>query len=361
MLDMTTAGIRIQQENLERELLSPCAALSAESRGRARKEDKCPIRTDFQRDRDRIVHCKAFRRLKHKTQVFIDPEEDHYRTRLTHTLEVAQIARTVARALRLNEDLTEAIALGHDLGHTPFGHAGERALDEVYREHDPSAFFRHYAQSLRVVDFLERDGEGLNLTWEVRDGILHHSKGSNDMDLGNGAGSSTLEGRIVRIADRIAYINHDIDDSIRSGVLRQEDLPADCLAVLGSRHSRRIATMVEDLVENSRGKPDLGMSSRIVEAMDALKDFLFSHVYSLDSRRVSELEKAEHLVKELFRHYMAHPELLPEWRRAELADVPGRARAVCDFIAGMTDRYAEQRYIEYFVPERWASFQSDCG
>lgn len=355
MPDMITGSIRIQQEDLERRLLSPHAALSAESRGRGRSEEKCPIRTDFQRDRDRIVHSKAFRRLKHKTQVFIDPEEDHYRTRLTHTLEVAQIARTVARALRLNEDLTEAVALGHDLGHTPFGHAGERALDEVYREYDPCALFSHSEQSLRVVDFLERDGDGLNLTWEVRNGIRHHSKGSEDIDLGHGA-SSTLEGRIVRIADRIAYINHDIDDSIRSGVLRQEDLPPDCLAVLGPRHSRRIATMVEDLIENSRGKAELGMSARIIEAMDSLKDFLFRHVYSLDSRRVTELEKAEHLVKELFRYYMAHPESLPEWRRAELTDVSGRARAVCDFVAGMTDRYAEQRYVEYFMPERWTSF-----
>ncbi len=357
MLEMTTTGIRFQQEELERQSLSPYAALSAESRGRARQEEKCPIRTDFQCDRDRIVHSKAFRRLKHKTQVFIDPDEDHYRTRLTHTLEVAQIARTIARALRLNEDLTEAIALGHDLGHTPFGHAGERALNEVYAEHVPGGSFRHSEQSLRVVDFLERDGQGLNLTWEVRDGILHHSKGSGDIDLGSGnGGAETLEGRVVRIADRIAYINHDIDDSIRAGVLREDDLPSECIAVLGRGYSERIATMVADLVDNSRGSSDLSMSGEIVTAMDTLKDFLFRQVYSLDSRRVSELEKAEHLVKELFRYYMAHPDLLPEWRWAETGDAHGRARVVCDFIAGMTDRYAEQRYVEYFMPEHWASY-----
>lgn len=347
---MTTTGIRLQQEELERRNLSPYASLSAESQGRARSEEQCPVRTDFQRDRDRIIHCKAFRRLKHKTQVFIDPDEDHYRTRLTHTLEVAQIARTVARALRLNEDLTEAIALGHDLGHTPFGHAGERALDEVYAEHVPGESFRHYEQSLRVVDLLERDGRGLNLTHEVRDGILHHSKGSGDIDLDNG--SATLEGRVVRIADRIAYINHDIDDSIRAGVLCEEDLPAECVAVLGGRHSRRIATMVFDLVESSCGKAELDMSGEVIEAMNLLKDFLFERVYSLDSRCVEELSKAEHLVKELFRYYMAHPELLPEWRRDEFGETASRARVVCDFIAGMTDRYAEQRYLDYFMPSQ---------
>jgi len=352
----TSSRIRIQQEELERQSLSTYAALSAESKGRARHEEKCPIRTDFQRDRDRIVHAKAFRRLKHKTQVFIDPEEDHYRTRLTHTLEVAQIARTIARALRLNEDLTEAIALGHDLGHTPFGHVGEEALDEAYREFVPGASFRHNEQGLRVVDFLERDGRGLNLTWEVRDGILHHSKGSDDICSESGDTDGTLEGEVVRIADRIAYINHDIDDAIRAGVLCEEDLPEDCLTVLGRRHSQRIATMVIDLVENSREKPDLNMSREVVEATNKLKDFLFRHVYELDSPRMAELEKAKHLVKELFRFHMTHPDLLPEWRRSAIKDVPGRALAVCDFIAGMTDRYAQQRYAEYFMPEAWGAF-----
>ena len=346
------SNIRIQQEELERINLSPYAALSAESVGRARSEDKCPIRTDFQRDRDRIIHCKAFRRLKHKTQVFIDPEEDHYRTRLTHTLEVSQIARTIARALRLNEDLTEAISLGHDLGHTPFGHAGERALDEVYREYVPDASFRHNEQSLRVVDLLERDGQGLNLTKEVRDGIVSHSKGSDDIGFDCPDVNETLEGSIVRIADRIAYINHDIDDAIRAGVLTESDLPADCVSVLGSRHSERIATMVIDLVENSRDKPSLAMSDDVLAAMNKLKDFLFERVYGQTAAgpRVEELRKAEHLVKELFRFYMEHPELMPERQYLETAAVDGKARAVCDFVAGMTDRYAQRCYAEYFIP-----------
>jgi len=348
---MTSMGVRQQQEDLERRILSGRAALSADSRGRRQPEDKCPIRTEFQRDRDRIVHSKAFRRLKHKTQVFIDPDEDHYRTRLTHTLEVAQIARTISRALRLNEDLTEAVALGHDLGHTPFGHAGERALDQVCREYLPSGSFSHSEQSLRVVDFIERDGQGLNLTWEVRNGILHHSKGSGDIGLDGSDGNETLEGKVVRISDRIAYINHDIDDSVRAGVLREEDLPADCVAVLGNRHSERISAMVADIIGNSMDKPELRMSPRVSEAMDGLKDFLFERVYALDSRQAAELAKAERLVKELFRHYVSHPELLPAWRADELGDADGRARVACDFIAGMTDRYAEMRYLDYFVPE----------
>lgn len=342
------SSIRIQQEELERRHLSPYAALSAESAGRARPEEKCPIRTDFQRDRDRIVHCKAFRRLKHKTHVFIDPEEDHYRTRLTHTLEVSQISRTIARALRLNEDLAEAIALGHDLGHTPFGHAGERALDEVYREYVPTASFRHNEQSLRVVEVLERDGMGLNLTTEVRDGILHHSKGSEDLSFG---GNGTLEGQIVRIADRIAYINSDIDDAISAGVIARSDLPADCIRVIGERHSQRIATMVIDLVENSQGKPELSMSSEVLAAIDKLKDFLFERVYcpAGESPRAEEVRKSEHLLKELFRLYMSHPDLLEEKRPKE-DTAEAWARVVCDFIAGMTDRYAERKYAENFMP-----------
>lgn len=352
------SNIRIEQEELERRHLSPYAALSGESAGRARPEDKCPIRTDFQRDRDRIIHCKAFRRLKHKTQVFIDPEEDHYRTRLTHTLEVSQISRTIARALRLNEDLAEAITLGHDLGHTPFGHAGERALDEIYGEYVPGASFRHGEQSLRVVDFLEREGKGLNLTREVRDGILHHSKGSGDISFDAGDGNGTLEGRVVRIADRIAYINHDIDDAIRAGVLSESDLPGDCIAVLGQRHSARIATMVIDLVENSRDKPELAMSPEVLAATNGLKDFLFDRVYGPTAAgpRVEELRKAEHLVKELFRFYMDHPDLLPVWRRRETEELQGRAQVACDFIAGMTDRYAQRQYAEHFMPEAWGKF-----
>ena len=352
MVSIPISNIRIEQERRERGNLSPFAMLSAESSGRARPEEQCPIRTDFQRDRDRIVHSKAFRRLKHKTQVFIDPEEDHYRTRLTHTLEVSQISRTVARALRLNEDLVEAIALGHDLGHTPFGHNGEKALDAVYREYVHGASFSHFEQSVRVVEFLERDGAGLNLTKEVRDGILHHSKGSGNLDM---CGDGTLEGRVVRIADRIAYINHDIDDAIRAGMISESDLPTDCVDLLGHRYSARIASMVVDLVENSREKPELSMSPEILGAMNKLKDFLFERVYGPNASgpRVEELRKAEHLIRELFVFYMDRPDLLPEWRQPEVETVEGRARVVCDFIAGMTDRYAQHQYAEHFIPEAW--------
>lgn len=343
--------IRIQQENLERAILSPHAALSAESAGRARHEEPCPIRTDYQRDRDRIVHSKAFRRLKHKTQVFIDPEEDHYRTRLTHTLEVSQIARTVARALRLNEDLTEAIALGHDLGHTPFGHAGERALDEVYREYVEGATFSHSRQSLRVVDILERDGRGLNLTREVREGILYHSKGSGDISFDNQDNKLTMESKIVRIADRIAYINHDIDDAIRAEVISESDLPAGCIAVIGHGQSKRIAAMVMDLVENSREKPDLAMSEIVLNVMNELKDFMFNRVYGPNAKGpgVDELRTAGRLVKELFRMYVEKPEDLPDGWLPESESIEDRARTACDFIAGMTDRYAQLCYAEHFA------------
>jgi dGTPase len=282
----------MQQEEAERRLLSPLAALSAESKGRVCEEEKCPIRTDFQRDRDRIIHSKAFRRLKHKTQVFIDPEEDHYRTRLTHTLEVSQISRTVSRALHLNEDLTEAIALGHDLGHTPFGHAGESALDSAYREYVPAARFRHNEQSLRVIDILEHDGQGLNLTWEVRDGILHHSKGAKDLHLGESGSAATLEGRVMRVCDRIAYINHDIDDAIRAGIITEDDLPKECTEILGSRHSKRISTMVIDLVENSKDTNDISLSRDVVEATNKLKDFLFENVY-VPGPRMDEIERLD--------------------------------------------------------------------
>lgn len=359
---MLTDDIRIRQEDIERQTLSRYATLSAETKGRARPEVPCPIRTEFQRDRDRIIHCKAFRRLKHKTQVFIDPGEDHYRTRLTHTLEVSQIARTIARALRLNEDLTEAIALGHDLGHTPFGHAGERALDEVYRQYVPDAHFRHNEQSLRVVDVIERDGAGLNLTWEVREGILNHSKGSDDLSFELEENSGTLEAQIVRVADRVAYINHDIDDSIRAGILTEKDLPRECLEVLGYTHSQRIATMVRDIIEHSLDKPYLNMSPDVLEASNLLKDFLFKEVYALNNSAMRELEEAERLVKELFRFYMSHPELLPPWYEAESLDTKERARATCDFVAGMTDRYARRRYAEYIDPSALESCpaREDC-
>lgn len=348
-------SIRSQQEELERTNLSRFATLSAESKGRDLDEEPCPVRTAFQRDRDRIVHCKAFRRLKHKTQVFIDPEEDHYRTRLTHTLEVSQIARTVARALRLNEDLTEAISLGHDLGHTPFGHAGERALDEVYREFDPNARFRHSEQSLRVVECLERDGKGLNLTHEVREGILHHSKGSGDISFASGRKEVTLECDIVRICDRIAYINHDIDDAISDGAISVDDLPKSCISVLGERHSQRISTMVLDLIEQSMDRPRLEMSPAILSAMNTLKDFMFARVYGpgASGPRVDELRRAARLVTELFRFYMANPEKLPPAWVLDADYAEKRARRVCDYIAGMTDRYAARRYTENFMPEVW--------
>ena len=341
---MTTTGIREEQEERERGSLSPFACLSAESSGRARSEEPCAVRTAFQRDRDRIVHCKAFRRLKHKTQVFIDPEEDHYRTRLTHTLEVSQVARTIARALRLNEDLTEAIALGHDLGHAPFGHTGEWAIDEVYREYVPGARFRHYEQSLRVVDFLEKDGRGLNLTAEVREGILNHSKGSGDLRFEDAAVRVTLEGGVVRISDRIAYVNHDIDDALRAGVISPGDLPSECVSVLGATHSARIARAVINVVEHSRDRDALAMSPEVIEAMNRLKDFLFKRVYSGGGPgpQSEALRRAGCLVKELFRFYMRSPDSLPDGWLLPGAPTAERARAVCDFVAGMTDRYAER-------------------
>jgi dGTPase len=337
--------IRERYEELERQILSPKAVLACESKGRMRDEPKCPVRTDFQRDRDRIIHCKSFRRLKHKTQVFIDPEEDHYRTRLTHTLEVAQIARTIARALRLNEDLTEAIALGHDLGHTPFGHAGEAALDEVYREFVPSGGFKHSDQSLRVVDVLERKGQGLNLTWEVRDGIRHHSKGNADLTI-DPRGPATLEGKIVKISDRVAYINHDIDDAIRAGIITDADLPAEAVEVLGQTHSRRISSMVIDIIGFGADKGRIGMSDTFRQATNRLKDFLFAVVYGRDVKGLMELHKAADCLKDLFRYYMDHPDELPETggcNEPPLADpIADRARRVCDFISGMTDRYAQR-------------------
>ncbi len=337
--------IRQQQEQLERDLLSPFATKACESKGRVREEAEDPVRTCFQRDRDRIIHCKSFRRLKHKTQVFIDPEEDHYRTRLTHTLEVAQIARTISRALRLNEDLTEAIALGHDLGHTPFGHAGEAALDEVIREYVPNSGFKHSAQSLRVVEVLEKHGEGLNLTCEVRDGILHHSKGNADLSLDT-RGPSTLEGKVVKISDRIAYINHDIDDAVRAGIIAEHDLPEEAVSVVGRAHSERIGAMVMDVIGVGgwelgvrEGKPVIGMSEPFRKATDRLKDFLFAVVYGKDVKGIAELRLAGDCLKKLFRFYMADEAWEPGIR-----ETAARAQAVCDFISGMTDRYAQRDY-----------------
>ena len=339
---------REEREQLEAQTLSPLAARSADSRGRERPEAPCPIRTAFQRDRDRVIHAKSFRRLTYKTQVFIAPEADHYRTRLTHTLEVAQIARTIARALRLNEDLTEAIALGHDLGHTPFGHAGEHALDAVYREFDPEARFHHAEQSLRVVDVLEKDGQGLNLTFEVRDGISHHSKGMEDLPRNSG-GAATLEGHVVMYADRIAYINHDIDDAMRAGLITPESLPETCVAVLGDTHARRITTMVSDIVRHSRGQAAVIMGAEVQEATNCLKDFLFERVYLAGA--AADAEHVERVIGALFRFYMDHrdeiPGATPGQNRRQLA------RLVCDHVAGMTDRFATQQFLQFYLPRRW--------
>src|SRR5207247_572688 len=302
------------------------AAKAALSRGRERPEPPDPVRTAFQRDRDRILHSKAFRRLKHKTQVFIDPEEDHFRTRLTHTLEVSQIARTISRALRLNEDLTEAIALAHDLGHPPFGHAGEEALDAVYRADLPSAGFRHYEQSLRVVEVLEQQGDepGLNLTWEVRDGIAHHSKGRKDLSDTSDQRATTPEGQVMRIADRIAYINHDIDDAVRAGILQPNEMPIDCMEILGRTHSERITTMVIDVVQQSEGSPNIDMSTDISAATDHLKEFLFERVYWNPDRGSAELQKARRVVTDLFHLYMEQPEKMPGGSRLEEVSVEER-------------------------------------
>lgn len=328
--------VREEIERLEEEWLSPDAVRSRESRGRKREEEPDPLRTCFMRDRDRIIHSKAFRRLKHKTQVFLAPEGDHYRTRLTHTLEVSQISRTIARALRLNEDLTEAVALGHDLGHTPFGHMGE----EAFRDLTPTPF-RHNEQSLRVVERLEYGGKGLNLTWEVRDGILNHT-GSSPLP-------ATLEGRIVRIADRIAYVNHDVDDAIRAGILAEEELPPSTVEVLGRYHSERINTLVQDIVRESRDRGDIRMSGEVAGALDELRDFLFEKVY-VGSVAKEEEDKAITVLRSLFRYYLDHPwEMPPEFREGE-EDLRVR---VCDYVAGMTDRYALRKYQELFLPRVW--------
>jgi dGTPase len=337
---------RLDIEVAEHATLSDRAAFSDRTRGRERALPPDLYRTEYQRDRDRIIHSKAFRRLMHKTQVFLSPEGDHYRTRLTHTLEVAQIARSVARALRLNEDLTEAIALGHDLGHTPFGHVGEDAISECYEEirdrypHVPRGY-HHNVQSLRVVEHLEYEGTGLNLTWEVRDGILNHT--------GEGT-PATLEGAIVRIADRIAYVNHDIDDAVRGGVLSADALPAGPVGVLGVTHGARIRTMVQDMIATSDASSAIRMSQPVWDAMMELRSFLFENVY-LSERAKREEPKSDGVVKALFRYYFEHPDALPEeFRPGAPADLSQR---VTDYIAGMTDRYAIGRYEELFVPASW--------
>jgi dGTPase len=328
--------------------LSPRAQRSSASRGRERTEEACGIRTEYQRDRDRIVHCKSFRRLKHKTQVFIAPEGDHYRTRLTHTLEVSGIARTAARALRLNEDLAEAIALGHDLGHTPFGHAGESVLDEVLGELGLGGF-QHNEQSARVVEVLENEGRGLNLTWEVRDGIRHHS--------GDEAHPATVEAQIVHLADRIAYVNHDIDDALRAGLISARDLPKGPVKLLGQTGSERIDRLVHDLVDASAepGAPGIVQTRDVGQAMAELRDFLFAEVY----RRAQEqagAERIRQLLTQLMEYFLEHPEALPspppQAGSAE-ADRIELVRAVTDHVAGMTDRYAQRLYLELFMPRCW--------
>lgn len=328
--------VRERTEELEKTLFSPEAALATKSRGRKRPEEECTLRTAYQRDRDRIIHCKSFRRLKHKTQVFLSPEGDHYRTRLTHTLEVSQIARTVARALRLNEDLAEAISLGHDLGHTPFGHAGERALDALV----PGGF-RHYEQSVRVVEKLEKNGEGLNLTFEVRDGILCHTRGEE---------AKTLEGRVVRLSDRIAYINHDIDDAVRAGVLMESDIPPDAVNLLGERRTARIDTLVRSLVENSGGGV-IAMAPDVQKAFLKLHDFMYEYVYKNPYAKREE-KKVPELVERLYRYFVRHPAHLPEDLQ-KIAKEDGTERAVCDYIAGMTDHFAVQLFCEIFIPKSW--------
>ena len=332
-------NIREEQEKREHLIFSQYASFSDESRGRDRDEEPCPMRTKYQRDRDRIIHCKTFRRLKHKTQVFLAPEGDHYRTRLTHTLEVAQIARSIARALNLNEDLTEAIALGHDLGHTPFGHAGERTLNSLC----PMGF-AHYKQSIRVVEFLEKDGQGLNLTWEVRDGILNHRTSGNP---------STLEGKAVRISDKIAYINHDIDDGIRAGILKESDIPSEYTDVLGNSTKERLNTMISDIIMNSIGKNDLVMSEPVRKAMTELRKFMFESLY-LNPTAKSEEAKADKLITELYRYYVANTDKLPDTYKRFITEFDERPeQVVCDYIAGMSDQYSISKFQEIFVPKAW--------
>ncbi len=340
--------IREELEEIEKKVLSPFAALSSESKGRMRPEEPCPIRTAFQRDRDRIIHSKSFRRMKHKTQVFLSPTGDHYRTRLTHVIEVSQIARTISKALRLNEDLTEAIGLGHDLGHTPFGHAGEDALNEIF----PGGF-KHVIHSLRVVDVLERDGQGLNLTYEVRDGISKHSKGMGPVDNPKYR-PETMEGQVVRVSDLVAYANHDVDDAIRAGLITIDDLPQECLRVLGRTNSERINRMVSDIIFETKklGEKKVVISKEVEEAMVELRNYLFNTVYMNEGVRNNFL-KAKKIMKELYEYFCSNPEDF--WKINKRSPREGETieRAVCDFIAGMTDSYAISTYEKIFLPKRW--------
>ena len=328
--------VRERYEKLEHTMLCKSACFSSESGKRAVFEEKCPLRTDFQRDRDRIIHSNSFRRLKQKTQVFLVPEGDHYRTRLTHTLEVSRLARTAARALELNEDLAEAIALGHDLGHTPFGHAGERALDRIY-----GPGFKHYRQSLRVVDVLEREGRGLNLCYETRMGILNHTHGAPD---------DTMEATVVRLADRIAYINHDLDDTIRAGILKEEDVPEIIRTRCGGRNSERINSIMLDLIENSGGGV-IKMSDYMQEAVDFFHSFMYSDVYTNPIAKGEE-SKVDGIIAGIFEYYVRNPEKMPPELQL-IAEREGRERAACDYVSGMTDGYAMEKYSEIFIPMSW--------
>ncbi|MBS6282713.1 MULTISPECIES: deoxyguanosinetriphosphate triphosphohydrolase [Intestinimonas] len=330
--------VRERREALEQQILSPYACRSVDSRGRQRPAEPCPVRTCFQRDIDRIIHSKAFRRLMHKTQVFLQPEGDHYRTRMTHTIEVARIARTMARGLQLNEDLTEAAAFGHDLGHTPFGHAGERVLDEIMPEG-----FQHNVQSLRVVDRLEQDGDGLNLTYEVRRGILCHTGPDT---------AETLEGRLLRLADKIAYINHDIDDAMRGGIIYPMDIPLEISNVLGFTHSERIDTLTVDIIESSAGTGEIRQSTACREAMHNLREFMFEAVYRNPVAKGEE-SKAQDMLRRLFEYYRKDPDRLPP-EFQDIREREGVERAVCDYIAGMTDNYAVEKFSLAFIPVSWS-------
>lgn len=337
--------LREKTYRIEDGFLSPYACKSNDTRGREKREQPCEMRTDFQRDRDRIIYCKAFRRLKNKTQVFFSPEGDHYVTRLTHTLDVAQIARSLARALSLNEDLSEAIALGHDLGHTPFGHSGERILDKLC-----PLGFKHNVQSVRVVDVLEKDGRGLNLTFEVRDGILNHKKSGTP---------ATLEGRCVSVADRIAYINHDLDDAVRAGILKASDVPKDIREILGSTSRERINTAISSVYHCSAGKNFVAMDKPVEEASEKLRAFMFERVYFTDSARGEE-EKAERMLSAMYEYFIKHPEKLPQ-TYIGLLDEYGAEQVVCDYLSSMTDRYAVYTFNKLFVPKGWTFIDENDG
>ena len=330
--------IREELELREKEILAPWAAFSAQSRGRSVSEEQCDIRPVFQRDRDRILHSKSFRRLKDKTQVFLSPDGDHYRTRMTHTLEVSQNARTIAKALRLNEDLAEAIALGHDLGHTPFGHAGERALNRISPEG-----FRHNEQSLRTVDLLEKNGAGLNLTEEVRDGIVNHQVNTLPF---------TLEGQIVRLSDKIAYVHHDMDDAIRGGILTDEDVPESIASVVGRTLGQRLDRFIHDIITSSQGRPVITMSEEIGEAFEKLRAFMFERVYTNPVAKAEE-SRAENMIGVLYDYYMKHPEEMPELQKKMIGSGTPVWRAVCDYIASMTDRYAIKMFESIYIPKTW--------